>query len=134
MLCGGNRLNRESGGFYIEPTIFDHVQTGFRISQEEIFGPVLSILTFKDEAEAIEIANGTCYGLAAYVATSNLGRAQRMGQEIKAGLIQVWGTDTPTGGGVSVSVEGQKQSGFGRAGGIAGLAAYTNASTVFLFS
>lgn len=134
LILGGNQILKETGGFYVEPTIFDGVKPGDRISQEEIFGPVLSVLSFKDEAEAIEIANGTCFGLAAYVATQNLGRAQRMGQELKAGMIQVFGTDQVTGGGTSVSVEGQKQSGFGAIGGVAGLAVYTTASTVFLFS
>ena len=134
LIYGGKQVNQESGGFYVEPTIYDGVKLGDRISQEEIFGPVLSVLSFKDEAEAVEIANGTCFGLAAYVATSNLGRAQRMGRDLKAGMIQVFGAADLSGGGVSVSVEGQKQSGFGYAGGVAGLAAYTNASTVFLFS
>jgi acyl-CoA reductase-like NAD-dependent aldehyde dehydrogenase len=134
LILGGNQVLKESGGFYVEPTIFDNVKPGDRISQEEIFGPVLSVLSFKDEAEAVEIANGTCFGLAAYVATQNLGRAQRMGGLLKAGSIQIFGTATPTGGGMSMSVEGQKQSGFGRIAGVPGLAAYTNASTVFLFS
>jgi len=134
LIFGGKQVLKESGGFFVEPTIFDGVKPGDRISQEEIFGPVLSVLSFSDEAEALEIANGTCFGLAAYVATQNLGRAQRMGQSLKAGMIQVFGTAAPTGGGVSVSVEGQKQSGFGRAAGVPGLAVYTNASTVFFFS
>ena len=134
LIYGGKQVNQESGGFYVEPTIYDGVKLGDRISQEEIFGPVLSVLSFKDEAEAVEIANGTCFGLAAYVATQNLGRAQRMGKSLKAGMIQIIGTETPSGGGVSVSFEGQQQSGFGRVGGVAGLAAYTNASTVFMFS
>lgn len=134
LIFGGHQILKETGGFFVEPTIYDSVKPGDRISQEEIFGPVLSVLSFKDEAEAVEIANGTCFGLAAYVATQNLGRAQRMGRDLKAGMVQVYGTDTVSGGGVSVSVEGQKQSGFGFAGGVAGLAAYTNASTVFFFS
>ena len=134
LIFGGEQVLQESGGFFVEPTIYDGVKPSDRISQEEIFGPVLSVLSFKDEAEALEIANGTCFGLAAYVATQNLGRAQRMGQSLKAGMIQVIGSATPSGGGVSVSIEGQKQSGFGYVGGVAGLAAYTNGSTVFLFS
>ena len=134
LIFGGKQVLKESGGFYVEPTIFDNVKPGDRISQEEIFGPVLSVLGFSDEAEAVEIANGTCFGLAAYVATQNLGRAHRMGRSLKAGSVQIFGTATPSGGGVSISVEGQKQSGFGRIMGIPGLAAYTNASTVFLFS
>ena len=134
LIFGGKQVLQETGGFFVEPTIFAGVKPGDRISQEEIFGPVLSVLNFKDETEAIEIANGTCFGLAAYVATRNLGCAQRMGQALKAGMIQVIGTATPSGGGVSVSIEGQKQSGFGFAGGVAGLAAYTHASTVFFLS
>jgi len=134
LVLGGKQILQETGGFFVEPTIFDGVKPGDRIAQEEIFGPVLSVLSFKDEAEAVEIANGTCFGLAAYVATQNLGRAQRMGQSLKAGIIQVMGTANPSGGGVSVSIEGQKQSGFGYIGGVAGLAVYTNASTVFFFS
>ena len=134
LIFGGKQILKESGGFYVEPTIYDGVKPGDRISQEEIFGPVLSVLSFSDEAEALEIANGTCFGLAAYVATQNLGRAQRMGQKLKAGMVQIFGTAALSGGGVSVSIEGQKQSGFGHIGGVAGLAVYTNASTVFMFS
>ncbi len=134
LIYGGHRVLQESGGFYIEPTIFDGVKPSARIAQEEIFGPVLSVMGFKDEAEALALANSTCFGLGAYVATQHLGRAQRMGQGIKSGSIQVFGSANPTGGGVSVSFEGQKQSGFGRAGGVAGLAAYTNASTVYFLS
>jgi len=134
LIFGGKQVLQETGGFYIEPTIFDGVKPGDGIAQEEIFGPVLSVLSFKDEAEAVEIANGTCFGLAAYVATQKLGRAQRMGRDLKAGMVQVFGSGEPQGGGVSVSIEGQKQSGFGRIGGVAGLAVYTNASTVFQFS
>ena len=134
LIFGGKQILKETGGFYVEPTIFDGVKPSDKISQEEIFGPVLSVLSFKDEAEAVEIANGTCFGLAAYVATQNLGRAQRMGRDLKAGMVQIFGTDAVTGGGISVSIEGQKQSGYGFAGGVAGLTAYTYSSTVFLFS
>lgn len=134
LIYGGKQILKETGGFYLEPAIFDEVDPGARISQEEIFGPVLSVIGFKDEDEALDIANGTCFGLAAYVATQNLGRAQRMGQELNAGIVIVAGSDTPSGGGVAVSVEGHKQSGFGYEGGLAGLAAYTTSSTVMFFS
>ena len=134
LICGGQQILKETGGFYIEPTIFDGVKPGDRISQEEIFGPVLAVIGFEDEAEAVEIANGTCFGLGAYIATQNLGRAQRMGRDIKSGMIQIFGSAAPSGGGVSVSIAGQKQSGFGYVGGVDGLAAYTYASTVFSFS
>ena len=82
-IAGGKRVHVDTGnvdseGFYIEPTIFDNVNPQQKIAQEEIFGPVLSVLTFNTEQEAIELANNTSYGLAAYVATENMGRAQRL--------------------------------------------------------
>ena len=134
LIFGGHQVLQETGGFFVEPTIFDGVKVSDRISQEEIFGPVLSVFGFEDEAEALAIANGTCFGLAAYVATKDLGRAQRMGRDLKAGMVQIVGTGAITGGGMSIGLEGQKQSGFGFIGGVAGLVAYTNASLVFLFS
>lgn len=130
LVYGGERVLQETGGFYLKPTIFDRVEPRHRIAQEEIFGPVLSVIGFKDEAEALAIANGTCFGLAAYVATQNIGRVQRLGEDISAGLIQMIASGTPSGGNVSFSIEGHKQSGFGTEGGIQGLAAYTAASTV----
>ena len=86
LIYGGEQVLQETGGFYVKPAIFDQVGADHRIAQEEIFGPVLSVIGFKDEAEALEIANGTCFGLAAYVATQNVGRVQRLGEEISAGL------------------------------------------------
>lgn len=98
LIYGGEQVLQETGGFYVKPAIFDQVGAGDRIAQEEIFGPVLSVIGFKDEAEALEIANGTCFGLAAYVATQNVGRVQRMGEELAAGIIQMFATGTPSGG------------------------------------
>ena len=134
LIYGGEQVLKETGGFYVKPAIFDQVDAQNRIAQEEIFGPVLSIICFKDEAEAVEIANGTCFGLAAYVATQNVGRVQRMGDELAAGLIYMVAMGTPSGGNVSITIEAHKQSGFGFEAGIAGLAAYTAVSTVMCFT
>ena len=134
LIYGGNQVLQETGGYYLQPAIVDKVSPEHRIAQNEIFGPVLSVIGFKDESEAVEIANHTDFGLAASVATQTLGRAQRMSDALSAGIISVMGTGTATGGGVSISVEGHRQSGFGLEGGVAGLAAYTATSSVYFFS
>ena len=134
LILGGKRVREESGGFYIEPTIFDNVDPKQTIAQEEIFGPVLSIFTFRDEDEAIALANDTCFGLAAYVATTDIGRSQRLGQRLNAGLIMVLSTSTPQGGGVGPGSEGHKQSGFGQEDKLAGLASYSVSSTMFVMA
>ena len=95
---------------------------------------MLSVFTFRDEEEAIRLANDTCFGLAAYVATTNLSRSQRLGQRLNAGLITVLGTSTPQGGGVGPGTEGHKQSGFGVESKLAGLAAYSVSSTMFVMA
>lgn len=122
-------------GFYVPPVIFDRVLPEHRIANEEIFGPILSVLSFRDEAEAIRIANSTIYGLSAILWTKDLGRAHRVTQGIKAGSIVVNATGKPTGGpgeGV-VSVGGHKQSGMGVEGGMEGLEAYTSQTAVQIF-
>ena len=133
LLCGGKRVHvdiqdsegGESAGSYIEPTIFDQVKPQQTIAQEEIFGPVLCVFTFKDEAEAVALANNTCFGLAAYVATENLSRAHRLVQTLDAGAVIVIGTSGSPSGGINIGAEGHKESGFGFEGGIDGLASYT---------
>jgi acyl-CoA reductase-like NAD-dependent aldehyde dehydrogenase len=123
------------GGFYLAPVIFDEVSPAQRIAQEEIFGPVLSVLAFRDEEEAARIANSTIYGLSAILWTRDLGRAHRVSQSIDAGWIVVNATASPTGGPGSgtLSIGGHKQSGIGVEGGIDGLKAYTRESAVQLF-
>ena len=133
LVLGGKPLHIDSGGYYIGPTVFDQVEQHHSIAQEEIFGPVLSVLTFKDEAEAIQIANDSCYGLAAYAATQNLGRAQRLSQKLNAGLFILMGTSEPSNGSVSLSLEAHKESGFGVEGGVEGLKAYSVCTAVNLY-
>jgi acyl-CoA reductase-like NAD-dependent aldehyde dehydrogenase len=123
------------GGFYVAPVIFDEVAPVHRIAQEEIFGPVLSVLTFRSEEEAAHLANSTIYGLSAILWTKDLGRAHRVSQSIDAGWIVVNATASPAGGpgpGV-LSIGGQKQSGIGLEGGIEGLKAYTRESAIQIF-
>ena len=139
LLLGGERVYPEGddsvkNGFYIEPTIFDKVSPKAKIAQEEIFGPVLSVITFSDEAEAIRIANDSCFGLASYAATTDLGRAQRLGEQLNAGLLIVVGTSEPSGGGISISSDKHRQSGQGYSGGLEGLAAYTVSTTVLVLT
>ena len=130
LLLGGNQVRAETGGFYIEPTIFDQVDPNAKIAQEEIFGPVLSVFTFETEEQAIAIANNSDYGLAAYAATMDSARARRLGRKLNAGIFACVSTSTPRGGGVSIPIEGHKQSGFGLEGGVEGLKAYTVATMV----
>lgn len=130
LIYGGNQVNQETGGYYIEPTIFDNVDSKQKIAKEEIFGPVLSVFTFEDEKEAISLANDTCFGLAAYAATQNVGRVHRLGQGLNAGHLAILSTSLPSSGSVSIAMEGHKESGFGFEGSLDGLKAYTVSTTV----
>jgi len=124
----GNGAKPERG-FFIRPVIFTGVTPGMRIAQEEIFGPVLSVLTFRDEAEAIRLANGVAYGLAASLWTRDLGRAFRMARAVQAGMI--W-TNTVEYWDPSVPYSGQKQSGLGEDFGVEAYHTYTKAKSVFV--
>jgi betaine-aldehyde dehydrogenase len=123
LVCGGKRPNGEefSRGNFVEPTIFDDVTPSMRIAREEIFGPVLSVIPFKDEAEAVAIANDTEYGLAAAVWTTNVTRALRVVKQIRAGITWV-NTYHPTFN--EMPWGGYKQSGNGRELGLYGIEDY----------
>jgi acyl-CoA reductase-like NAD-dependent aldehyde dehydrogenase len=108
---GGAQVRKESGGCYIEPTAFDGVRADMRIAREEIFGPVLAVLTFRDEAQAIAIANDSSYGLAAAVWTRDLNTAHRMSRAIRAGMVYVNCYDADD---MTVPFGGFRQSGMGR--------------------
>ena len=127
LLAGG--LGRPEGidaGWFVKPTIFCDVSNDMRIAQEEIFGPVLVIIPFEDEAEAIEIANDTPYGLAAYLQTGSQSRAERVAARLRAGAIHI------NGGGFNYGSPfgGYKQSGNGREGGLMGLEDYLETKTL----
>jgi acyl-CoA reductase-like NAD-dependent aldehyde dehydrogenase len=123
------------GGFYVQPMIFDDVMPEHDIAQEEVFGPLLSVMSFRGEADAIRVANHTMYGLSAMLWTKDVGRAHRLSHAIEAGHIVVNSTSRPVGGvgeGV-LSVGGHKQSGIGTEGGLEGLEMYTSKSAVQIF-
>jgi acyl-CoA reductase-like NAD-dependent aldehyde dehydrogenase len=111
LALGGAQVRRETGGCYVEPTVFDNVRANMRIAREEIFGPVLSTITFRDEAEAIALANDTSYGLAAAVWTRDLTTAHRMARAIRAGMVYVNCYDADD---MTVPFGGFRQSGIGR--------------------
>ena len=100
-----------SQGYYLEPAIFDGVKPQHKIAREEIFGPVLSVMGFDNEAEAIQLANDSSYGLAAYAVTNNAGRIQRLGQQLNAGMVSVLGSTTPTDSFQFLGVEGHLNQG-----------------------
>lgn len=110
LVHGGKALHVESGGWYVEPTIFDNVTPQMSIAINEVFGPVLSVLTYSDIDEAVQIANDTCYGLAASLWTDNVNQAHKVAARIRAGTVTVncFGE-----GDLSTPFGGFKQSGFG---------------------
>jgi aldehyde dehydrogenase (NAD+) len=124
-LTGGKRVDRS--GFFVEPTIFDNVKDEMTIAQDEIFGPVLSIMKFKDVNEAIQRGNNTMYGLAAGVWTRDLNKANRLAAELKAGTIWIncYNVTDPT-----TPFGGFKLSGLGRELGEYALTAYTEVKSV----
>ena len=107
---GGERVLEDTGGYYMAPTIVTGVKAADTLFQKEVFGPVLTVTAFDDEAEAIALANGTDYGLAAGVWTADLGRAHRMVRAIRSGVVHV---NTYGGPDVTVPLGGVKQSGNG---------------------
>jgi aldehyde dehydrogenase (NAD+) len=124
-VVGGNVSG--SDGNFVEPTVFDNVTSDMRIAQEEIFGPVLSVLTFSDEDEAIEIANDVRYGLNAAIFTSEIGRAHRFAREVQAGRV---GINEWFAGGEEAPFGGYKHSGYGREGGLEAIDSYTQVKNV----
>ena len=111
LVAGGNQILQETGGTYVEPTIFDGVSNAMKIAQEEIFGPVLSVIAFDTAEEAIQIANDTPYGLAAAVWTANISKAHLTAKALRAGSVWVNQYD---GGDMTAPFGGFKQSGNGR--------------------
>ncbi|MFP3567994.1 aldehyde dehydrogenase [Paraburkholderia sp. SIMBA_030] len=123
LLLGGARVKQETGGFYIEPTIFEIPASGAKVAREEIFGPVLSVITFDTVEEAIRIANDSEYGLAAAVWTSNLSTAHEVSRKLRAGT--VWVNCYDEGGDMNFPFGGYKQSGNGRDKSLHALEKYT---------
>ncbi|MEP3632144.1 MAG: aldehyde dehydrogenase [Shimia thalassica] len=126
---GGNRILEDTGGYYMEPTIVTGVKPTDRLAQQEVFGPVLGVTSFKTDAEAIEIANNSIYGLAAGVWTSNLGRAHKMVRGVRSGVVHV---NTYGGADNTVPLGGHKQSGNGHDKSLHALEKYTDLKTAWI--
>ena len=109
--AGGKQVRVETGGYFVEPTVFDGVDNGMKIAREEIFGPVMSVIRFKTEEEAIALANDSSYGLQASVWSSNINRAHRVARALRAGTVHVNQYDEDD---ITVPFGGFKQSGNGR--------------------
>jgi acyl-CoA reductase-like NAD-dependent aldehyde dehydrogenase len=126
---GGSRVRESSGGFYVEPTVFEGVTPRMKIAREEIFGPVLATLTFKTVDEAIKIANDVVYGLAAAVWTKDLKTAHRVARSLRAGVVYVNCYDADD---ITVPFGGFKQSGIGRDKSLHAFDKYTELKTTWI--
>lgn len=132
LVCGGSSLKLEGHlqkGFFVRPTIFKNVHMGMRIAREEIFGPVLSVLSFKDESDAIRLANDVSYGLAAAIWTSDLRRTFRLADALDAGIVWV---NTVHYSNLGLPYEGHKESGMGEDHGLEAIQTYTKLKTVYI--
>lgn len=129
IVTGGKRALEATGGYYMDPTIVTGVRPEHRLYREEVFGPVLAVTPFADEAEALRLANASDFGLAAGVWTSNLARAHRMVRGIRSGVVHV---NTYGGADVTVPLSGVKQSGNGADKSLHALEKYTDLKTAWI--
>jgi gamma-glutamyl-gamma-aminobutyraldehyde dehydrogenase len=125
---GGRQVRQETGGFYVEATVLDRVRPEMRVAREEIFGPVLSVMTFEDEAQALRMANDSIYGLAAAVWTSNMNVAHRMSNALRGGTVWVNAFDRSS---MATPFGGFGQSGFGRDRSPHAIDKYTDLKTIW---
>lgn len=128
VVAGGERVREDSGGYFIPPTILDGVSNDWRVAREEIFGPVLTVTEFEDEADALRIANDTPYGLAAGLWTRDVNKAHKLSRALRAGIVFVNTFDSAD---VTVPFGGFKQSGFGRDKSLHALDGYTQLKTTW---
>src|ERR1700733_1260269 len=130
LLCGGRRLGDDlAAGYFIGPTLFADVDNRSALAQQEIFGPVVSFMTFESEKEAVRLANNSRYGLAGYVFTNDLKRAHRIASVLEVGNVWVNGLDATA---PSAPFGGVKESGYGRLGGRAGIREFIRPKNVWI--
>jgi aldehyde dehydrogenase (NAD+) len=131
LVTGGHRLEgpHHAEGYYYAPTIFAEVDSESRLAQEEVFGPVMAVIPFQDEDEAVAIANGTRYGLASGVWTSDLSRAHRLTKRLQSGSVFV---NTYRAMAPNMPVGGYKESGIGRENGIDAVLEFTRVKSVWI--
>ena len=125
---GGRRAMQDSGGYYVEATVLDRVRPEMRVAREEIFGPVLAVLTFEDEAQALRMANDSIYALAAAVWTSDMNVAHRMSHALRGGTVWVNAFDRSS---MATPFGGFRQSGFGRDRSPHAIDKYTDLKTIW---
>jgi aldehyde dehydrogenase (NAD+) len=123
---GPNRPEGLDKGYFVRPTVFSDVNNKMTIAKEEIFGPVVSIIPFSSEEDAIKISNDTSYGLTNYIQTEDKVKAQRVARQLRSGMVEINGTDFADGS----PFGGYKQSGSGREGGIWGLKEYLEVKSI----
>lgn len=129
VLAGGKQARSETGGYYVEPTVFAEVNNGMKIAREEIFGPVMGIIKFGTEAEGIALANNSSYGLQASVWSDNINRAHRVARALRAGTVHVNQYDEDD---ITVPFGGYKQSGNGRDKSLHAFDKYTELKTTWI--
>jgi gamma-glutamyl-gamma-aminobutyraldehyde dehydrogenase/4-guanidinobutyraldehyde dehydrogenase/NAD-dependent aldehyde dehydrogenase len=129
LIAGGEQTLMETGGCYVQPTIFDGVNADMTIAREEIFGPVLSVLSFTDTAEVVRLANASVYGLQAGVWTSDLNKAHGVARALRAGTVHVNQYDEDD---ITVPFGGFKQSGVGRDKSLHAFDKYTETKTTWI--
>jgi acyl-CoA reductase-like NAD-dependent aldehyde dehydrogenase len=132
LVTGGHRALPKSGGYFVEPTVFRNVRPSARIAQEEIFGPVLAVIPFDDEAAALRVANSTMYGLVAYVWTASLSTGMRMAKGIRSSVIVNAAKPSGEGAGHAYSHEPFGQSGIGAESGLTGMESYLRRQLVWI--
>ena len=126
---GGARARQETGGYYVQPTVFAGVRHDMKIAQEEIFGPVLATITVEDAEEAVRVGNGVEYGLAAAVWTRDITKAHRIARALRAGMVYVNCYDADD---ITVPFGGYKQSGTGRDKSLHAFDKYTELKTTWI--
>lgn len=129
LAVGGGRSREDSGGYFVEPTVFDAVDNRMRIAREEIFGPVLATIPVRDYEEAVAVANDTAYGLAAAIWTRDISKAHRAARKLRAGTVWINCYDDDD---ITVPFGGYKQSGIGRDKSLHAIEKYTQIKTTWV--